>query len=896
MRFWHKNTLACFCPSVKPLIVPGPVPIAQGHNYFYSQLLEAYMIVCKFGGSSLASVQAIRRTVEIIGAQSKRARPVAVVVSAIGGVTDELIALARLAETRDVTWEGRLIALKERHIQLLLPFIDTDKTDGATVLDEISSMLEDLEKKLGAISLLGELSARSLDSILSFGERLSAHIVQAALSASGIHSGYLDARKIIKTDSEYGNAHINMALSEKAIQDYFSVNRDLAVVTGFIASDSQGRTTTLGRGGSDLSAALIASAVGAKEIHIWTDVDGILSADPHLVKTAFSLARLSYSEAMELSHFGAKVLYPPSILPALARGIPIRILNTFKPEAPGSIISCDDLGAEQASRSPEPRRPKPSSPEPNRPEPRSPVKGISSIHAISLVRLQGPGMVGVRGVSSRLFASLARAGISVILITQASSEHSICFAIRPEEAAAAKQAISSEFEYEIARAAIEEPLVESELSIIAVVGAGMKQTPGIAGKVFHALGRNGINIVAIAQGSSELNISAVVRQRDESKALNAIHEAFFLSGRRTVHVFMVGVGLIGSTLLQQIARQQEALESEYGINLRLVGLANSQRMAFSPEGIAPGRAKDVLLNGPETGDSSVVEVYAGGVSAFIEKMRNLNLPNTAFCDCTANEDIAKCYVEVLEASIPVITPNKRANSASYEYYSSLRDVSRTRGIPYLYETTVCAGLPVISTIKDLVLAGDKISSIEAVVSGTLSYIFNNFDGTVPFSQLVRQAKEKGYTEPDPREDLNAMDAARKALILAREAGMALEFEDISIEPILPEAALAAESVEAFFLELEKADAQFEARRRAAADKGRFLRYVARIDAQGARLGMAELGPDSPFSSLVDADNLVVVFTKRYNTLPLVVRGPGAGAEVTAGGIFADIVRIARTLV
>jgi len=509
--------------------------------------------------------------------------------------------------------------------------------------------------------------------------------------------------------------------------------------------------------------------------------------------------------------------------------------------------------------------------------------------SVVLVRVQGPAMVGVAGFSSRLFGALAKRKINVILITQSSSEYSICFSVLPADASGAREAIREEFDREIARGVIDPPVTEVNLSIIAVVGSRMKKAVGVSGKVFHALGRNGINVVAIAQGSSEINISAVISRQDETKALNAIHEAFFLSGVRSVNLFLTGTGNIGGTLLEQIANQREILAENHKIRINLVGTADSKHMVFDPQGLDPRKTRSVL----KEGGAGVEEL---DFPLFIERMKALNLPNTAFCDCTASDDIAKAYAEILKAAIPVITPNKRANSSSLEYYKTLKTFSRDRGIPYLYETTVCAGLPVISTLRDLALSGDKIRRIEAVLSGTLSFIFNNFDGSTSFSALVREAKAKGYTEPDPRDDLNAMDAARKALVLARECGMALEFSSVVIESLLPAACFEASGVDAFFTELEKSDKIFEDRRSRAAKGGKALRYVAVIEDGAASISLREEKEGSPFRSLVDADNIVVITTDRYSKLPMVIKGPGAGAQVTAGGIFADIVRIARTLV
>jgi aspartokinase/homoserine dehydrogenase 1 len=817
------------------------------------------MLVLKFGGTSVGSPSAIRKLISVVCDGDHSGRTRVVVVSAFSGVTDQLIEVAKLAEAGDGTYAHKLASMLRRHEESVSELCVGN--NGSAAENFVRTSFDELSGTLNGVRLLGELSTRTLDYVMSFGERLSAFIVAHAFRSSGVSADFLDARLVIRTDDQYGSANYLREESFANVRAALNSRPSLQIATGFIASTADGRTTTLGRGGSDLSAAVFGAAIDADEIEIWTDVDGILTADPKLVKGAFRIESISYEEAMELSHFGAKVLHPPTVRPALDKGIPIRIRNTFNPACPGTLI---------ASKVP------PS---------QYPVRGVSSIKDVALVRVQGPGMVGVLGFSSRLFGCLARRKINIILISQASSEHSICFAILPKDAAAAGAAIKEEFEREIAAGAIDYPAVERDMSILAVVGEGMKRTPGISGKVFHSLGRNGVNIFAIAQGSSELNISSVIARQDESKALNAVHEAFFLSGVRSVNLFLVGVGLIGGTLLEQLARQRVLLSDQHRIRVNLIGVANSRRMAFDKHGLDPAAAKSFLDAG---------EPY--NLEAFTARMQEYNLPNTAFCDCTAGDSVPSAYLDLLKRAVPVVTPNKRANSGSYADYRALVDYSRERGIPYLYETTVCAGLPVISTLHDLFLSGDRVRRIEAVVSGTLSYIFNNWDGSKPFSALVREAKAKGYTEPDPRDDLNAMDAARKALILARECGMPLEFEDVEIEPILPEACLAAPSVDDFFAELEKADPSFEAKRAAAAARGKSLRYVATVEEGKARLSLREAAAGDPFLSLVDADNIVVVTTDRYSTLPLVVKGPGAGAQVTAGGVFADIVRIARTLV
>ncbi len=817
------------------------------------------MLVLKFCGTSVGSPLAIRKLIDVVRDGAHEGKTRIVVVSAFSGITDQLIETARLAEAGDGIYEEKLLSMRKRHDESVAELC---AGEDRKVADEfVAAAFEELAGTLKGVRLLGELSARSLDFVMSFGERLSAFIVSRAFRSAGKEADFLDARLVLRTDDQYGAAVCRKEESYASVRAALNSRPALQIATGFIAATEDGHTTTLGRGGSDLSTALFGAAIGADEIEIWTDVDGILTADPKQVKTAFRIESISYEEAMELSHFGAKVLHPPTVRPAFEKGIPIRIRNTFNPSCSGTLIASDV------------------------PPGQYPVRGVSSIKDVSLVRVQGPGMVGVTGFSSRLFGCLARRGINVILISQASSEHSICFAVLPKDAVPAGNAIKDEFEREISAGSIDYPAIERDMSIIAVVGAGMKRTPGISGKVFHSLGRNGVNIFAIAQGSSELNISAVIARNDESKALNAVHEAFFLSGVRSVNLFLVGVGLIGGTLLEQISRQRELLSDQHRIRVNLIGVANSRRMAFDRHGLDPAAAKAAL----DAGEGF-------DLKAFVERMKGFNLPNTAFCDCTAGDAVPTVYMELLKLAVPIVTPNKRANSGKYADYRALVDYSRERGIPYLYETTVCAGLPVISTLHDLFLSGDRVRRIEAVVSGTLSFIFNNWDGAKTFSALVREAKAKGYTEPDPRDDLNAMDAARKALILARECGMALEFEDVEIEPILPDSCLKAPSVDAFFEELEKQDAAFEQKRKAAESKGKALRYVAVVEDGKAKIFVREAAANDPFRSLVDADNMVVVTTDRYSSLPLVVKGPGAGAQVTAGGVFADVVRIARTLV
>ena len=833
------------------------------------------MIVLKFGGTAVGSPVGINRIIEILKDKDHNGKVPAVVVSAFNGVTDGLIQIANKASCGDISYMNDIKAIKKRHKDCATKFLKGTMQKEA--INSIENSIAELTRILDGVALLKELSKRSLDLIISFGERLSAALLAVIFSANGIESAYLDARTLVKTDDNYGKARHNSQETETNIRAFFffstTKKMPMQVTTGFIASTSDGHTTTLGRGGSDLSAAIFGAALKAEKLEIWTDVDGILTADPKHVKSAFRMEEISYAEAMEISHFGAKVLFPATIKPALEKGIPIVIRNVFNPSCTGTQIVKNAAPGNY------------------------PIRGISSISNIALVRIQGPGMVGVAGFSARLFGSLARKGISAILITQNSSEYSICFAVLLSDADNSEEVLKEEFANEIRAGSIERPIVEKDLSIIAVVGARMKKTPGISGKVFHALGRNGINVVAIAQGSSELNISAVISRQDEGKALNAIHEAFFLAGLRSVNLFLIGCGLIGGTLLEQIADQQEVLANKYKIRINLIGAANSRKMIFCDSGLNPKKVKPILTgtisDKEKPGD---IEPVPFNLAAYIDKMTSYNLPNVCFCDCTASDSVPAEYLKILQQAIPIVTPNKRANSGRLDYYQKLTSYSKDRNIPYLYTTTVGAGLPIISTLRDLYLSGDKVHRIEAVLSGTLSYIFNNFDGKKTFSALVREAKTKGYTEPDPRDDLNALDAARKALILARECGLSLEFANVNIEPILPATCFKAKDVESFFTELEKSDGEFEKLRAKAASQGKALRYIAVVEEGKAKLTLRSESLNSPFCSLVDSDNMVVITSNRYSKLPMVIKGPGAGAQVTAGGIFADIVRIARTLV
>ena len=810
------------------------------------------MKILKFGGTSTGSPEALKSLVSIVQKSGEKI----LVVSALSGTTDTLLASAKLA-SEGGDWQSAFASIRERHYSIISALLKSQYREIATV--EIKVLLDELSSLLLGISLVQDLSLRTLDLVASYGERLSATIIVQTLFQAGLNAEVVDARKLIITDNKFGAAHWLESETIQRVKSFFADFTQIAVVTGFIASTMDGVTTTLGRGGSDLTASILAACLEAEEIQIWTDVDGIMTADPRAVHDAFVIPEISYLEAMEMSHFGAKVLHPPAILPAMDRGIPVRILNTFSPDKPGTRIVKQGV---------------PSS---------WPIRGIASIPSISLLLLQGPGLPGVAGIAARMFAALASEGINIILITQGSSELSICCAVLPEDAEKGALVLKEEFKYEIGTGTIQSPSIEQDLSVIAVVGEMMKHRAGISGRVFKALGRNGINVVAIAQGSSELNISIVISALDRNKAMCSIHDAFFLAGVRTVNVFLVGTGLIGSTLLTQVAAQHERLFRDRSIRVRIAGIANSRHMLIDSKGIDLENWREALQSGNKT-----------DISAFIREILNLNLQNACFCDCTASEDITHHYETLLSASISIVTPNKRANSGSFSNYQRLVNIARDMDVPYRYETTVGAGLPVIGTIQDLVASGDEILRIEAVLSGTISFIFNNLGKGSSFSELLAEAKLRGYTEPDPRDDLSAKDIIRKMIILAREAGFSLEESQIQIESLVPKRIIHALSIEEFLALLPEMDEMMRKSCDSASRSGRVLRYVAIVTPMEARLSLSSFGPDSPFYSLSGTDNMVVITSKRYSQNPLVIRGPGAGAEVTAGGVFADILKTAES--
>ena len=817
------------------------------------------MRVLKFGGSSVARPERIEGIIEILKDYYTRGEKFTVVFSAFGGVTDSLIEMSKLAEKGDDAYLEVFQGFTDRHREAAKALLTEEQ------LKEVLPILENnhgvLKNLLYGIFLVREATARTMDYVLSFGERNSAFLISHALNKHGVKSAYLDARQVIKTDKNFGSAIVDFDVTNRKIKEHYNANPEIQIVTGFVASAKGGLTTTLGRGGSDYTAAILAAGLRASQIEIWTDVDGVLTADPRKVKKAFTIPRMTYAEAMEMSHFGAKVIYPPTLQPALKKSIPIYIKNTFNPNFIGTYIS-DESDREGHA-----------------------VKGISSIGHVALLTLSGSGLFGVPGTAGRLFGSLAAAGINVILITQGSSEHAISFAIKPEQAQKAKKLVEKAFEYERSMGVVDDVKTEENLSVIAIIGENMRYRPGISGRLFQALGKNGINAVAIAQGSSELNVSVVIPKADEAKALNALHEAFFLSDTKVLHIFMVGVGLIGGELIQQIKSQAEFLQQKRGLEIKIVGMANTKKMLFSADGID---LKDWKKN------LTAAEV-ASDLPVFIGRMKEMNLANTIFVDNTADPKVAGYYESILDNSISISTPNKIATSSAYLQYQRLKNIAASRGVQFLYETNVGAGLPVISTLNDLINSGDRILKIEGVLSGSLSFIFNSFDGSRPFSKIVREAKERGFTEPDPRTDLNGIDVRRKLIILARETGLALESADVQIVNVLPRAVQEAKSVEDFFTELEKADDYFEKLRKDAEQDGKVLRMIAKLDKGKAIIGLQKVGADNPFYTLSGSDNMIVFTTVRYQERPLVVRGPGAGAAVTAAGVFAEVITIGNLL-
>ena len=810
------------------------------------------MKVLKFGGTSVGSAENINRVINILKDVSSNDRTIAV-VSAVGGVTDKLLNTANLAVAKDRQYKEAFEHIRTIHLNIIDELLAEKKSH---VVSFISEELNNLKQLLDGIFLINEMSPKTSDKLLSFGELLSSYIIAETMKTRGYDASLKNSQELIVTDKNYTNASVDFKLTNENIISYFKNNSNsITILPGFISKSKDQEVTTLGRGGSDYTAAIVAAALNVEELQIWTDVSGMFTTNPKLVKQAFPIKELSYQEAVELSHFGAKVLYPPTVQPVLDKNIPIIIKNTMAPDDHGTSIN-NQVAGEKA------------------------VKGISNINDIALLTLQGNGMVGIPGFSKRLFETLSQEKINVVLITQASSEHSICIGISQKDAEVAKHAIDAAFENEISLHKIDPIIVETDLSIIAVVGDNMKSHQGISGKMFSALGKNNVNIRAIAQGASERNISAVIAEKDVKKALNTLHEVFFEDNTKQINLFITGVGNVGERLIEQIKQQRKYLKENLKLNVRIIGLSNSRTMVFDSDGMALRSWKELLQNGEKA-----------SLSGFLETIKKLNLRNSVFMDITANADVASSYPEYLRNSIAVIACNKIACSGDIENYRLLKRLSLKYNAPFLFETNVGAGLPVIDTLNNLILSGDKITSIQAVLSGSLNFVFNNFDDRKKFHDIVKQAQQEGYTEPDPRIDLSGVDVARKILILARESGTEMALEDIDNKSFLTKANLESKSVDDFYKTLISDEAHFQKLYADAKVKGCKLKYVAEFNNGKAQVGLKEIPEEHPFYNLQGKDNIVMFYTERYPEQPMIIKGAGAGADVTASGLFADIIRV-----
>ncbi|MDD7885699.1 bifunctional aspartate kinase/homoserine dehydrogenase I [Flavivirga sp. 57AJ16] len=811
------------------------------------------MKVLKFGGTSVGSAKNINNVIDILTAYSKK-DAIICVVSAVGGITDKLLLAGKQAQNKDTRFKETFHTIKDIHLNIINE-LNPSYTDD--IIAYVETRLDELKNLLDGIYLINELSPKTSDKLVSFGELLSSYIISETMKHRSLSVDRKNAQELIITNSNFTKAEVDYNITNKNIRDYFkTVAQQITILPGFVSKSLVGEQTTLGRGGSDFTAAIVAAALKVEQLEIWTDVSGMYTTNPKLVKQAYPIKKISYQEAMELSHFGAKVLYPPTVQPVLDLEIPIHIKNTLEPEAAGTIISNDAVNVT------------------------SPVKGISNIGHIALLTLEGSGMVGIPGFSKRLFETLSQEKINVILITQASSEHSICLGIEEKDAHEAKKAIDAVFENEIALNKINPIIVETNLSIIALVGDNMKNHQGISGKMFSTLGKNNINIRAIAQGASEKNISAVISEKDVKKALNTLHEQFFEIETKQLNVFITGVGNVGEKLVDQIEQQSTYLKENLKINLRVAGLSNSRTMIFNENGIDLKNWKDQLASGEKA-----------TLEGFFENTKSLNLRNSIFVDVTANKDVANLYADYLRQSIGVVACNKIACSSDYENYSLLKRLSLKYNAPYLFETNVGAGLPIIDTLNNLIASGDKVTSIQAVLSGSLNFVFNNFNDTTKFYDVVKQAAAEGYTEPDPRIDLSGVDVARKILILARESGIQMNLEDISNIPFLSESGLKSDSVDDFYQTLIADEGHYQALYASANAKNSQLKYVAQLNNGKANVGLQEIPEGHPFYNLEGKDNIVMFYTQRYPEQPMIIKGAGAGAEVTASGLFADIIRI-----
>jgi aspartokinase/homoserine dehydrogenase 1 len=844
------------------------------------------MQVLKFGGSSVGTTDAISKVIAIVKGRIQKT-PTIVVVSAMSGITDQLLLLAQTASQGNEAYQTMIQSLAQKHedaVRILLPTSQLSAT-----LNIVQQLIQEIESHCEGLYLKNELTLHMQDQLMSYGEILSSKIIAAAFEAEGIDQVWLDSRILIKTNSTYTSAVVDRALTNQTIQQYFTnpANQHaLYMAPGFIASDVAGLTTTLGRGGSDYTASIYAAALSASILEIWTDVSGMMTADPRIVPHAKAIPNISYHEAMELSHFGAKIIYPPTIQPVMQAHIPICIKNTFEPEHQGTLIEIASAKDDYF------------------------IRGISSIKDICLLSLEGAGMVAIPGFTKRLFDALAKKQIGIILITQSSSEHSISVGVSMQDTHLAKIAVDAEFEKEINSQLLEPLIIEKELAIIALVGEQMRNHPGVSGKMFTVLGGNGINIRAIAQGSSEKNITAVIEAQDVQKAMNLLHEAFFESAYKQVNVYIAGAGNVGSKLIEQIKLQAANLQSTLRVKINIVGIANSKKHLINLKGIDIDNSNNTSNNIDSNKSQyshwsdQLSAAPAGTIQDYISAILDYNLPNSIFVDITANAAVAYTYAQLLSKGISVVACNKIACSSPYADYTRLKSLAQNNHAAFLFETNVGAGLPIVSTLNDLMLSGDTIKKIEAVLSGTLNFVFNHYEGGKDgktFAQVVKQAQDASYTEPDPRLDLGGTDVMRKILILAREAGHPLEMEDIVNESFLPATCFNG-SVADFYIELEKQEPHFKQLYDAAAAAGCKLKFIAKFKSDAirkmngkatAKVGLQHIQPNSDFYHLYGKDNLVLFYTQRYPEQPLVIKGAGAGADVTASGVFADIIRAAR---
>ena len=811
------------------------------------------MKVMKFGGTSVGSASNIANVKKIISAVEE---PIVVVVSAFKGITDKLLLTSNLAANGDHSYEREFREIVEQHVTVVSK-LDISGEERSKLEVEVNKLLEELSNIFKGVFLINDLSPKTSDKIVSYGERLSTLIINYSFSDYQL----LDVTQLIKTDSLFGKHTPDIELSNKLIRNALDNSSQKVLVAGFISTcKTTGEITNLGRGGSDYTAAIFASALDANILEIWSDVDGFMSADPKVINGAHVIENLTFTEATELCNFGAKIIYPPTIFPVYHKNIPIRIRNTFKPDAPGTYISHD--GDTRKSK--------------------AMIKGISSISDSCLITVQGLGMVGIIGVNFRIFRALAKNGISVFLVSQASSENSTSIGVRSVDSELAVHVLEEEFAKEISLGSINRVLLETDLATVAIVGENMKYTPGIAGKLFETLGKSGISVIACAQGASEVNISFVIKNKYLRKALNSIHDSFFLSEYKALNLFIVGIGTVGGNLIEQIRQQQPKLIEQYALKLNVVGIARGRKALLCREGINLDNYKTEL---EERGIPSSPEILRDGIL-------DMNIFNAVFVDCTASNSIAEIYGDLMSHNISVVTANKVAASSSYDNYMNLKNTARERNIKFLFETNVGAGLPIINTMNSLVNSGDKIIKIEAVLSGTLNFIFNTISADTPFSKAIYMAKESGFSEPDPRIDLSGMDVVRKLVILTREAGYRVEQSDVEKNLFVPQEYFDG-TIEEFWANIREQDIEFEERRKKLENEHKRLRFVAKYENRQCEVGLQEVGQNHPFYDLEGSNNIIQITTERYNEYPMIIKGYGAGASVTAAGVFSDIISIAN---